>query len=95
MQAYRVSGRLLGIAGTAAAALALAACDSAAENQVENQAEAIDESFEAEADLVETLDEGGPDAAASDQSADQLRAEGEETKDNLEDAADEMDETPQ
>jgi hypothetical protein len=82
---------LIGIAG----ALALAACDSQAENQVEQQAKAIDESYEAEADVVEALDEGGPDEKAAEAKADDLRKQGEEIKDHLEDEADEMDKTPQ
>jgi gas vesicle protein len=87
--------RALGIAGALAGATALTACDSAAENQVEDQAEAIDESYEAEAELTEALDQGGPDSEASQAQADQLDAQGEEIKDDLEDAADEMDDTPQ
>ena len=81
----------------AAAALAwgLAACDSKAENEVEEQAEAIDEAYEADADLEEAMTEGGPEEEAGEARADQLRRTGEETKDELEDAADEMDSTPQ
>lgn len=75
--------------------LALAACDSAAENQVEQTATAIDESYEAEADLVESMEAGGPNERAAERQADALRAEGEQIKDDLEDAADEMDRTPQ
>lgn len=87
--------KALGAAAALAGAASLAACDSAAENEVEDQAEAIDESYEADADLVEALDEGGPDGAASEMEADEMRAEGEEIKDDLENAADEMDDTPQ
>ena len=79
----------------AAAGLALAGCDSQAENEVEEQAEAIDEAYEADADLEEAMTAGGPDDAAGAAKADALRETGEETKDQLEDAADEMDETPQ
>jgi hypothetical protein len=75
--------------------LALAACDSEAENQTEDIAEGIDESYEAEADLVEAIEEGGPMEDAADDRADVLREEGEQIKDDLEDAADEMDATPQ
>ena len=82
-------------AATAAAGLALAACDSEAENQVEQTARAIDEADEAQADLVEALEEGGPNEEAAEIQADAIRERGEETKDRLEDAADEMDETPQ
>ena len=80
---------------TAALAFALAGCDSAAENEVEQTAEAIDESYEAEAALVEAQEAGGPSEAAAEQQADALRKEGEEIKDHLEDEADELDSTPQ
>ena len=75
--------------------LALAGCDSAAENQTEDIAEALDESYEAEADMVEAIEEGGPAEEAAEEEADAIREEGEELKDNLEDAADDMDSTPQ
>lgn len=78
-----------------APALALAACDSSAENQTEEIAEAVDESYEAEADLLEATEEGGPNEVAAESSADALRAEGEQVKDDLEDAADELDASPQ
>lgn len=87
--------RLAAAAVLLAPALALAACDSAAENQTEEIAEAVDESYEAEADLLEATEEGGPGEAAAEDSADALRAEGEQVKDDLEDAADELDATPQ
>ena len=83
------------IATTAALGFALAGCDSRAENEVEEQAEAIDEAYEADADLEEAMTDGGPEEAAGEAKADELRETGEETKDQLEDAADEMDETPQ
>jgi len=79
----------------AAAGFALAGCDSQAENEVEEQATAIDEAYEADANLEEAMTEGGPDEAAGEAKADQLRETGEETKDQLEDEADEMDATPQ
>ena len=41
------------------------------------------------------MTEGGPEEAAGEAKADKLRDTGEETKDRLEDAADEMDKTPQ
>lgn len=78
-----------------AIAFALGGCDSAAENQVEEQAEAIDESFEAEAAIEESLAQGAPNEEAIEEYADNLREEGEEIKDDLEDAADQMDEDPQ
>jgi len=79
----------------AAGGLALAACDSQAENEVEQTAEALDESYEAEADLTEAVEAGGPNEEAAEAEADALREEGEELKDNLEDEADAMDSTPQ
>lgn len=85
----------LAIAAAAALGLSLAACDSAAENEVEKTAEAIDESYEAEANLVEAQDAGGPSEAAAEKQADALRKEGEQIKDHLEDEADELDSTPQ
>ncbi|MES2699556.1 MAG: hypothetical protein V4647_08095 [Pseudomonadota bacterium] len=87
--------RLAAAAALLAPALALAACDSSAENQTEEIAEAVDKSYEAEADLLEAAEEGGPNEAAAESSADVLRAEGEQVKDDLEDAADELDAAPQ
>lgn len=74
---------------------ALTACDSQAENQVEETATAIDEADEAQADLLEAMEAGGPNEEAAEVQADAIRERGEESKDELEDAADEMDATPQ
>jgi uncharacterized lipoprotein NlpE involved in copper resistance len=82
-------------AAVAATGFALAGCDSQAENEVEEQATALDEAYEADADLEEAMTEGGPEEAAGEATADQLRETGEETKDRLEDEADEMDAAPQ
>jgi len=82
-------------AAVAASGFALAGCDSQAENEVEEQATAIDEAYEADADLEEAMTEGGPDEKAGEAKADALRETGEETKDKLEDEADEMDAAPQ
>ena len=79
----------------AAFALGLAGCDSAAENEVEQQAEAIDESAEAEANEMEAFAAGAPDEGQIEQNAEAVAVEGEEIKDDLEDSADEMDDTPQ
>lgn len=87
--------KTLAIAATAALGLALAGCDSAAEQEVEKTAEAIDESYEAQADMLEASEAGGPSEAAAEKQADALRKEGEQIKDHLEDAADELDSTPQ
>ena len=82
-------------AAVAATGFALAGCDSKAENEVEEQATAIDEAYEADADLEEAMTEGGPDEKAGEQKADALREKGEDIKDHLEDEADEMDAAPQ
>ena len=82
-------------AAVAATGFVLAGCDSQAENEVEEQATALDEAYEADADLEEAMTEGGPEEAAGEATADQLRETGEETKDRLEDEADEMDAAPQ
>ena len=79
----------------AATGFAMAGCDSQAENQVEETATAIDEADEAQADLIESMEAGGPNEEAAETQADAIRERGEETKDNLEDMADEMDSTPQ
>lgn len=91
----RVLAKTAALASAATLGLSLAACDSAAENQVEQQAEAIDEADEAQADLIESMEQGGPNEEAAEQQADAIRERGEETKDQLEDMADEMDRTPQ
>lgn len=85
----------LSILMAAGLGVSLAACDSQAENQVEETATAIDEADEAEADLLESMEAGGPNEEAAEIQADAIRERGEETKDDLEDAADEMDATPQ
>jgi len=84
-----------GLTVLAAGGLALAACDSQAENEVEQTAEALDESYEAEADLTEAMEAGGPNEEAAEAKADALREEGEELKDRLENEADAMDSAPQ
>jgi len=82
-------------AAAAATGLALAGCDSEAENQVEETATAIDEADEAHADLIEAVEAGGPNEESAEIQADAIRERGEETKDELENAADEMDSAPQ
>ena len=79
----------------AATGIALAGCDSKAENEVERTATAIDERAEADADLLEATEASGPNEEAAERQADAIREEGEETKDHLEDEADEMDADPQ
>jgi hypothetical protein len=83
------------LAAVAAGGFALAGCDSKAENQVEEQATAIDEAYEADADLEESLTDDTPDEAQGEAAADAMREKGENIKDHLEDEADEMDSTPQ
>ena len=87
--------KLAVFASAATLGLTLAACDSEAENQVEETATAIDEADEAQADLIESMEAGGPNEQAAEEQADAIRERGEETKDELEDAADQMDATPQ
>lgn len=87
--------RFAAVTAFASGTLVLSACDSQAENEVEQTAEALDESYEAEADLLESVEAGGPNEEAAENRADALREEGEEIKDDLENAADEMDGTPQ
>ena len=83
------------LAAVAATGFAMAGCDSQAENEVEETATAIDEADEAQADLIEAVEAGGPNEEAAEIQADAIRERGEETKDRLEDAADEMDPEPQ
>lgn len=87
--------RIVATAVVAGAALSLVACDSGAENQMEDQAEAIDESYEAEADVMRDAADGTATEDMVDDQADALEAEGEQIKDNMEDAADDMDAAPQ
>ena len=82
-------------AAVAATGFALAGCDSQAENEVEEQATAIDEAYEADANLEEAMTEDGPEEKAGEEKADALREKGEAIKDKLEDEADEMDAAPQ
>lgn len=83
------------VAGALALGWGVSACDSEAENQVEEIATGIDERAEAEADILEASEAGGPNEEAAKKQADAIRKEGEETKDRLEDEADEMDPDPQ
>jgi hypothetical protein len=85
----------IALASAAAIGASLAACDSEAENQVEQIATGIDERAEANADILEASEAGGPNEEAAEERADAIREQGEETKDHLEDEADEMDDTPQ
>lgn len=79
-----------------ATALGLAACGSETEAQKEvgAQAEAIEESYDAEAELVESLAEGAPEAEqnAAEARAGDLRQQGDAEREHLESMADELDE---
>jgi len=81
---------LLKFGAIAALGLTLAACDSQAEKEIDQQAEAIDESYEAQADVVEAMGKGSPDEEAAKQQADQLRKQGEQTEEHLKDMAKEL-----
>ena len=83
------------LTATAACGLALSACDSQAENEVEQIATGIDERAEAEADIIEASEAGGPNEEAAEEAADRIREDGEDTKDHLEDEADSMDPEPE
>ncbi len=80
------------------AAVTLAACDNQTEAQaeIEEQAEAIEDSYDAEAAIVESLAEGAPEQAqaVAEKKADALRAEGDAEKKHLEAMSNELDEVP-
>jgi len=84
--------KLAMIAGATTLALGVSACsnDTPAENQVEAQAEAIDDAYEADADLQESLAQGAPDEKAQEAQADALREKGDEVREDLKQEADEM-----
>ncbi len=77
-----------------AAGLFLAGCDTQAQQEVKEQAEAIDESYEAQADLTEAVALGSPNEAVAEQRADALREQGDKAKDHLESMAKELDDVP-
>ena len=79
------------VASLAAICLTTAACESEATKEAKNQAKAIDESYEAEADLKESLAAGGPDENAVHEEAEALRNKGERIKDHLVNELDEVD----
>lgn len=74
--------------------LTLVGCqnETPAQKEVNKQAQAIDDSYKAEAEVVESLAEGAPKAEqkAAESQADGLREEGKQIKDNLKDAAKEL-----
>jgi len=79
-----------------AASLTLAACGSETEAQqeIEEQASAIEGSYDAEAEIVESLAEGAPtpEQDAAEFRADDLRQQGDAEREHLENMADELDE---
>jgi predicted component of type VI protein secretion system len=79
-----------------AAGIALAGCQSQAQKEVDQQAKAIDKSYEAEADLKEAVAAGAPKAVrvAVHDKAEDLRNEGEATKDHLQAEAKELGKVP-
>lgn len=64
---------------------------SEAQKEVDKQAEAIDKSYEAQADVVEALGTNAPDEKAAKQQAEDLRDKGEAIKDDLKDQAEHLD----
>lgn len=72
--------------------LMLSSCGKTeAQKEVDKQAEAIDKSYEAQADVVEALGTNAPDEAAAKQKAEDLRDKGEAIKDDLKDQAKHLD----
>ncbi|GEM_PF-1342706 len=78
------------------AGLALTGCKTEAQREVDQQAEAIDDSYEAEADLREAIAAGAPNAVQNEarNQAEALREQGERTKDHLQNMAKELKEVP-
>jgi hypothetical protein len=75
--------------------LAVAGCGkSEAQKEVDKQADAIDKSYEAQANVVEALGTNAPDEKAAKAQADALRDKGEAIKDDLKDQAKELDDVP-
>jgi hypothetical protein len=73
-----------------------AACngDTEAQEEVEKKADAIEASYDAEADLVEAQAENAPDEKQAEEKADALRAKGDKESDHLKNMADELDDAP-
>ena len=78
------------------AGLAVSGCQSKAQKEVGTQAEAIDKSYEAEADIKEAVAAGAPNAvqAQARNEAEALRNQGEAIKDHLKDEAKELGKVP-
>ncbi len=88
--------KFIGVICAATAALAVSACDSKAQKEVDQQADAIDQSYEAEADIREAVAAGAPkdvQAQARNQ-AEALRNQGEAIKDHLKEEAKTLKDVP-
>ena len=73
-----------------------AACngETEAQEEIDKKAEAIEASYDAEADLVEAQAENAPDEEQAEAKADVLRAKGDAEADHLKNMADELDDGP-
>lgn len=80
------------MASMGALCLSTTACDTKGTKEVKQQAKALDESYKAQADLVEASGKYAPDnaAAATDAKADAIRDKGEAIKDHLINEAEEV-----
>lgn len=67
---------------------ALAGCQSKAEEEVYEKAEAISESYDAEAKLLEARAKNAPDEERAEREADELRKEGDAIEKQLKEDAD-------
>ena len=83
----------VGSLAVSAAALCLltAGCDSEGTKEAKKQADAIDKSYEAQADLMEARAKNAPNEEAVDQQAEALRDKGEAIKDHLKKDAEDLD----
>jgi len=75
------------VLATAALGLAVAGCQSKAEEEVNKQADAIGESYDAEAKLVEARAENAPDEKQAKEKAEALRAQGDKIEKDLKEHA--------
>ena len=82
------------IAGLAVVGCGLTACNSKAQNEVDQIANGIDKRAEANADILEASEAGGPNAEAAKEQADAIRRQDEETKDHLKKEARELGSVP-
>jgi hypothetical protein len=78
------------MASLGALCLSTTACDSKGTKEVKQEAKALDESYKAQADLVEATGRYAPDNAASAAKADAIREKGKAIKDHLIDEAKEV-----